>query len=145
MNPQRKKFCREYAKSGNATQAALKAGYSEKSARAQGARLLTKVDIIEELARLAEKTKGKAERDIMDAAEMQETLTKIIRQQAVEENIVIDSEGAIKKIEKPPSIKDMISAIDKLARMQGAYKDKVEVGGAIPIVLCDDVKAEDDS
>lgn len=145
MNQQRKKFCREYAKSGNATQAALKAGYSEKSARAQGARLLTKVDIIEELARLAEKTKGKTERDIMDAAEMQETLTKIIRQQAVEENIVIDSEGAIKKIEKPPSIKDMISAIDKLARMQGAYKDKVEVGGAIPIVLCDDVKAEDDS
>ena len=149
MNAQRKKFCREYAKSGNATQAAIKAGYSEKTARVQGAFLLTIVDIQNELARLAEKTKEKTERDIMDAAEMQETLTKIIRQQATEENIVIEGIGdgcsEARKIDKKPSFKDIVSAIDKLARMQGAYNDKVEVSGAVPIVICDDIKADNDS
>ena len=38
-------FLKEYLLSGNATQAALKAGYSSKTARSQAQRLLTKVDI----------------------------------------------------------------------------------------------------
>jgi phage terminase small subunit len=38
-------FAREYLKDLNATQAAIRAGYSEKTARSQGNRLLTNVDI----------------------------------------------------------------------------------------------------
>jgi len=42
----RERFCREYvASAGNATRAALAAGYSARTARAQGSRLLTFVDI----------------------------------------------------------------------------------------------------
>lgn len=47
-------FIDEYLKDFNATQAAIRAGYSEKTARSQGNRLLTNVDIkeaIEELLR----------------------------------------------------------------------------------------------
>ena len=149
LTVKQKQFCLEYAKSGNATQAAIKAGYSKNTARTQGTENLAKPAIKQELARLAEKTKAKTERDIMDAAEMQETLTKIIRQQATEENIVIEGIGdgcsEARKIDKTPSFKDIVSAIDKLARMQGAYNDKVEVSGAVPIVLCDDIKADNDS
>lgn len=38
-------FAREYLKDLNATQAAIRAGYSEKTAKAQGARLLTNVNL----------------------------------------------------------------------------------------------------
>lgn len=38
-------FCREYILDFNATQAAIRSGYSEKTARQQGTRLLTNVDI----------------------------------------------------------------------------------------------------
>jgi phage terminase small subunit len=38
-------FCEEYIKTNNATKAAIAAGYSEKTARSQGQRLLTFVDI----------------------------------------------------------------------------------------------------
>lgn len=38
-------FCREYLIDLNATQAAIRAGYSQKTARAIGARLLTNVDV----------------------------------------------------------------------------------------------------
>lgn len=45
MTPKQKKFCEYYIQSGNATDAARKAGYSEKTARAIGNENLTKPDI----------------------------------------------------------------------------------------------------
>lgn len=45
MTPRQKKFCEYYIQSGNATDAARKAGYSEKTARAIGNENLTKPDI----------------------------------------------------------------------------------------------------
>ena len=45
LSLKQKKFCEEYVITGNATEAAKKAGYSEKTARSQGAENLTKPDI----------------------------------------------------------------------------------------------------
>jgi phage terminase small subunit len=45
MTPRQKKFVSEYAKDLNATQAAVRAGYSEKTAKQIGSRLLTDVDV----------------------------------------------------------------------------------------------------
>lgn len=47
MNARQKAFCEAYAETGNAAEAARKAGYSEKSARQQGRRLLTNADILQ--------------------------------------------------------------------------------------------------
>ena len=47
FNGKRRKFVEEYLKDLNATQAAIRAGYSEKTACKQGSRLLTFVDIQE--------------------------------------------------------------------------------------------------
>jgi len=45
LNARQQAFVREYAKEPNAKAAAIKAGYSEKTARQIGSRLLTRVDI----------------------------------------------------------------------------------------------------
>lgn len=45
MTDKQKMFCHEYMVDRNATQAAIRAGYSPKTAKSQGQRLLTKVDI----------------------------------------------------------------------------------------------------
>ena len=45
LNDQQIAFCEHYVVSLNATQAAIDAGYSEKTARQQGSRLLTNVNI----------------------------------------------------------------------------------------------------
>ena len=59
-------FVAEYSTDKNATQAAIRAGYSPKTARSQGQRLLTKVDIKDlvdkKLAELEEKAGLTAER-----------------------------------------------------------------------------------
>lgn len=46
LNPQQKRFVEEYLIDLNATQAAIRAGYSKKTAKAQGSRLLTHVDVV---------------------------------------------------------------------------------------------------
>lgn len=48
----RERFCYEYCIDYNATQAAIRAGYSKKTARSQGQRLLTKADIQQKIEEL---------------------------------------------------------------------------------------------
>lgn len=59
LRDKQEKFCREYILDYNATQAALRAGYSEKTARSIASENLTKPDI---LARVRELQKEQAEK-----------------------------------------------------------------------------------
>jgi len=52
LTPKQERFVQEYLGDLNATQAAIRAGYSEKTARAQASRLLTKVAIRSAIAEL---------------------------------------------------------------------------------------------
>ncbi|MHB1688736.1 MAG: terminase small subunit [Ignavibacteriaceae bacterium] len=61
ISEKQKMFCREYLKDFNGTQAAVRAGYSIKSARQQAADLLTKPNIFKFLETLKEKHVLKAE------------------------------------------------------------------------------------
>ena len=45
LNPKQKRFVEEYLRTGNATEAALTAGYSAKSARSQGSKLLSMPEV----------------------------------------------------------------------------------------------------
>lgn len=61
LSPKQERFCQEYMKDLNATQAAIRAGYSEKTADPQGPRLLGKVRIKERIAELQEKLQKKTD------------------------------------------------------------------------------------
>lgn len=130
LSVKQEKFCLEYAKSGNQRQAYLLAGYnikSDEAADAAASRLLRNVNVKARLAELAEEAKNAS---IADIVEMQQTLTKIIRQQMTEEVIVVESVGDFmseaRKMDKEPSIKDIINAINTLGKMQGVFIDKVQ-------------------
>jgi phage terminase small subunit len=57
LNNKQEAFVNEYLKDHNGTQAAIRAGYSKRSARAEACRLLTKDDIMGAIkARIAERT-----------------------------------------------------------------------------------------
>lgn len=55
MNDRQRRFCQEYVVDHNATQAALRAGYAEKSANVHGARLLTNASVQQHIAELQAK------------------------------------------------------------------------------------------
>ena len=54
MNERQRRFAQHYAATGNATEAAELAGYSPDTARAQGSRLLTNVNVKNYIAELQE-------------------------------------------------------------------------------------------
>lgn len=66
MNPRRERFCYEYVASGNATKAAIEAGYSSRTARSIGQRLLTNVDIKNRIQEISDELKSEKIADIMD-------------------------------------------------------------------------------
>lgn len=129
------KFCIEYAKSGNARQAYKNAGYkckNDASCDASASQLLRNPKVKERLAELTEEAKDAS---IADIREMQETLTRIIRQQTEEVVIVCDPVGGVQRVNKTPAIKEVIGAINTLGKMQGAFVDRVNLDGAIPVVI----------
>lgn len=143
MTARQERFCQEFAKTGNGTLSAINAGYSEKTANEQASRLLTNVNIQERIKELQGEIKNQ---NIMDAREMQEVLTSIIKQESQEEVIVVEgcgdgvSEAVTKK--KTPSQADRIKAIQLLARMQGVLDSGNTVNVVVPIFGGED-KLED--
>ena len=105
-------FADEYIKSGNATDAYVKAGYkcSRSTARRNGNRLLTNADI---KSYIANRTAEIESHKIADAKEVLEYLTGVLREEETEE--VIDQvNGGV--IVKKPSIKDRTAAAKELMK-----------------------------
>jgi phage terminase small subunit len=134
MTERQERFCQEYSKLGNATQSAINAGYSERSAKQVGQRLLTNDDIKQRIRELQGEIKNQ---NIADAREMQSILTSIIRSESEEEVIVVEgigdgcSEGV--KHKKKPSQSDRIKAINLLAKMQGVLDNSMTLNVVIPV------------
>lgn len=120
MNERQKRFTDEYIATGNASEAARRAGYSKKTAYAIGERLLRNVEVREEIdSKLAQLQSERT----ADVGEVLEHLTSVLRGQETE-NIVTPSG---KKFEIPVKEFDRLKAADMLLRVHGAYKEKVDV------------------
>ena len=76
LTPKQKKFCDEYLKLGNATQAAKNAGYSEKTAMSMGGENLRKQQILDYINARQEQI---ASKDIADIEEIMKYLTDVMR------------------------------------------------------------------
>ena len=120
MTNRQERFCLEYIKSGNATQAYKDAGYTAKTshtAEVMASRLLRK-DVV--AARIQALQSKLTDEKILDAKKRREILS----------NIATDSES---------TKQDVIKAIDTLNKMDGAYLNRTEITGGLPVVICDDI------
>lgn len=109
MNERQKRFCEYYARSPNATEAALEAGYSQRTARSIGQRLLTFVDIQEYLKELQAEAEGER---IASMDEVKRFWTQTMRD---------DTEP----------VKNRLRASELLAKAGGVFLQKVEVSAEI--------------
>lgn len=76
LTPKQKKFCEYYVQSGNATDAARKAGYSKNALRSIGQENLTKPDIKAYIAQLVDE---QDKRRVADAKEVLEFYSAVMR------------------------------------------------------------------
>ena len=106
-------FADEYIKSGNATQAAIKAGYATKSAQRMGSENLSKPVIKSYIdAKMAEIESHK----IADAKEVLEFYTRVLRKEETEPEKLMDEYGSEHFCDRAPSLKDRLSAAKELMK-----------------------------
>lgn len=114
LNEKQKCFCREYIKDLNATQAAIRAGYSEKTAMSQGCRLLMNVKIVDELNRL------KAQRQERLEVDADYVLKRLCDIDAMDVADILTDTGDIKPISDWPKVwRTTISGLDVATLMEG--------------------------
>ena len=130
-------FVEEYIIDLNATQAAIRAGYSKKTAGQIGEQNLKKLEIQQVIN---EKLAEKKEKLIMKQDEILERLTQQGRREATDYQVVItekpvtNEKGDVVAIEKLPEIvevptqnKDVIKALETLGKYYVMWTDKQEV------------------
>lgn len=155
LNPKQKTFCAEYLKDLNGTQAAIRAGYSKKTAKEGAAQLLTNINIQSEIQKLMKK---RSERTEITQDRVLEELAilafsdfrnygEIIKELGIDRLKLIpfseikgDATRAIKSISEKIS-KDGVQlsfklhgkthAIELLGKHLGMFIDKIEHSGTI--------------
>lgn len=139
MTEKQKRFCLEYIKDPNATQAAIRAGYNPKSAKSIGSENLTKPDIqkyIQEALDKLEKEK------IADANEVIKYLTSVLRGESDSEEIVVEGIGEgyskARLLTKKPGERDKLKAAELLGKSYGIFTDKVDLDADMDLNICID-------
>lgn len=131
LTEKQKRFADEYIISGNATQSAIKAGYSSKYANTNASKLLQNTTIksyIEErLAKLESKR-------IANAQEVLEYLTGVMRGDEKEE--VMTEDGVAYR---EPSVKDKLKAAELLGKRHALFTEKQEISANVTSTKLDDI------
>ena len=144
MTAKQRMFCDEYLIDLNATQAAIRAGYSEKTAKAIGSENLTKPYIREYID---QRLKEKEAELVANQDEVLRYLTAVMRREKKEAVVVTlkeekssyvpDENGTMRKqtvkkeiprvVEIPAYLKDANKAAELLGKYYGMYTDNIEV------------------
>lgn len=140
LTPKQRRFIDEYLLDCNATQAAIRAGYSPHTAKAQAAMMLQKEEIKQAIATRMEEISTAKTADIQ---EILEYLTAVMRGETVEPALILVGNGVQEVIQKAPDTKDRIRAAELIGKRYGMFSDRLKLGGTIPIVIRDDIPDDD--
>ncbi len=118
MTPKQERFVQEYLIDANATQAAIRSGYSEKTAYSAGQRLLKHVEVVAALA--------KAQAARVERVE--------ITQDYVLNRLKIEAE----REGEGSSHAARVSALEKLGKTLAMFTDKTEHSGGMTVNIASD-------
>lgn len=148
MTKKQKRFIEEYLIDLNATQAAIRAGYSPDTAKAIGCENLTKPDIRAYIDRaMAERSKRtgvNADRVVQElakiafvnATEVIDPKTATVKEDALPEDTAAIQSVKVKTfgedgLEREIKMADKLKALEMLGRHLGMFKDKLELSGGL--------------
>lgn len=141
LTEKQKRFADYYIETGNATEAAIKAGYSQKTAKEMGYENLTKPHI---KAYIDERIREMDEKRIMKAEEVMQLLTAIARNE-VKEEVVVFGDGMSVIEEKGISAKDRLKALELIGKRYGLWTDKQQIEGEVQVNIIDNIpKSEEE-
>lgn len=130
------KFIESYIVSGNATQAAIEAGYSKKTAAQTGNENLRKPDIMKALEKRTEALQSEKVDSQQDIVEFLSS----VRRGEVKEQIVTSS-GYV--VEVPAKITDRVKAAELMGKRYAMWTENRNVNANVgPVQIIDDVPDE---
>ena len=138
------RFADEYIISGNATDAAIKAGYSKKTANRIATENLSKLVI---QTYIDEKLKELSDKKIADQHEVLAYLTSVLRGETQSEIVVVEGVGdgcsEARRLQKLPDEKERLKAAELLGKRMGLFKDKLDVTANVPVIISGGDELED--
>lgn len=126
LTEKQKRFIDYYIEFADAKKAAIEAGYSKKTAKVIGCENLTKLNCF-----IQEKLKEKEDNRIASQDEVLRYLTSVMRGEE-KDQFGLDA-----------SLQDRTKCAELLGKRWGTFKEKVNVGGAIPVIISGDDELED--
>jgi phage terminase small subunit len=136
LTPKQAAFCAEYLIDLNATQAAIRAGYGEKTARSVGAENLTKPDIQAEVSRLM------ADRSKRVEVTADTVLAELLKLAMTDIGQAFREDGSLKAIhEMPEDIRRAIAGVDVFEEFDGRGSEREQIGWTKKIRFWDKTKA----
>jgi phage terminase small subunit len=135
LTEKQKRFADYYIETGNATESAIRAGYSEKTAKEMGYENLTKPHIREYVDSMLKEIGNKR---IMNAEEVMTILTSIARNQE-QEDVVVFGENGPEITSKGMSAKDRLKALELIGKRYTLWTDKTQLEGTIGVTIVDDI------
>ena len=163
LTEKQQRFIDEYLIDLNATQAAIRAGYSVKTAREQASQNLTKLNIqqaiSEKMAERSKRTGVNQDRVVMElakiafvnAADVIDSDDATIKEgataddtaaiQSVKVKVIPTKEG--EGVEREIRLNDKLKALELLGKHLGMWNDKLDVNLNIPVVISGEDDLED--
>ena len=139
-----KKFADEYIISGNATEAAIKAGYSERYAGQNADKLLKNTNVRAYIDERMQKLEDKA---IAKQDEILRYLTSVMRGESKSAVVVVEGSGEgcsdARVVYKPPDEKERTKAAELLGKRHSLWTEKIDIEGGLTINFVEDVPLED--
>lgn len=119
LSPKQELFCREYLVDLNATQAAIRAGYSKNTAYSQGQRLLKNVEVKKRIDKLMAE---RAERIEITADNVLDDLVAMRNMDIID---ILDDDGNVKPISDWPKVwRQNLAGMDISEIWSGSGKDR---------------------
>ena len=138
MTIKQQRFADEYIISANATQAAIKAGYSKKYANTNASKLLQNTTI---KSYIDERLEDLQSKKVASQQEVMEYLTSVMRGQETEQTIIGVADLGQELTDIEVSAKDRIKAAELIGKRYRMWTDKVEadVQGTVVFANEDDI------
>lgn len=134
MTAKQQLFCDEYLIDLNATQAAIRAGYSSKYANTNASKLLQITTIQKYIKKRMDE---KEDALIAKQDEILKYLTSVMRGNSTSSVLARDMTGAERVIEKPPDEKERTRAAELLGKRYGLYTEVMAVEDKRPVIVDD--------
>lgn len=139
MKGKKAKFFEYWTVDQNGTKAAIRAGYSEKTAAQQASRLLKDPEVA---AAVEQWKKQQHEERTAEAEEVEEFLTSVMRGEEVDNIPLFVGDGFQELKTAKPSAKDRLKAAELLGKRYGLFTENVNVDSEGVVQIIDDISGD---